>query len=122
MIWGVENMEPICVDRTKVNDTHTPFKRVGDEWGDGPFLRLQERLTWGQEHISLPPEKRRLSPRGGGRLPAGVEGRELAEGGQAGPAEPCMCLGPGKFEGLFRHSNPSQNSLKRENNTSSTVY
>lgn len=51
--------------------------------------------------LSLPPKKRRLSPRGGSSLPA-VDHRELAEGGQAGPAEPCLCLGLGKFEGLFR--------------------
>lgn len=94
---------------------------VGDELRDGPFLRLQERFTWRQEHISLPPKKRRLSPRGGGRLPAGVEA-ELAEGGQAGPAGPCLCLGTAKFEGLFRPSSAFQNSRERESNTSGTIY
>lgn len=63
--------------------------------------------------LSLPPKKRRLSPRGGSRLPA-VDDRELAEGGQAGPAEPCLCLGLGKFEGLFRPATLPKFSQERK--------
>lgn len=68
------------------------------------------------------PKKRRLNPRGEGRQPVGMEGKELAERGRAGPTEPGLCLGLGKFEILFLPQATPPKILSREKVTFRVLF